>query len=345
MEQDRPGKTVLQNGQAVPSVILKQNAPPETGASGNPCRETGRRWSRERLSAALDRAGEERLLLKAAHYRTELEYTDRRTKPLPGILKALGYSKNKLPFRDLARIATLARLEKTAEQAETEEEGRTRVQALLLGTAGLLPSQRSLTVQHPSIAGLEEAWESLRLSPPQSFPAWDRFKVRPGNHPVRRIMAFSYLFFRLRSRGGLFALPDILRRNSASQARRDMESALTISVPGYWEDHFDFNSARPGLGPVLLGRERAMEICINVILPFALAWSRKTGEPEPGRRALEAYSRYPGGSANSLVRHMLDQLSVPSGTAGTARRRQGLIHVYKTLCTRGKCRECEFGKG
>jgi hypothetical protein len=40
---------------------------------------------------------------------------------------------------------------------------------------------------------------------------------------------------------------------------------------------------------------------------------------------------------------MMVQLGVSSSLINSARRQQGLIHIYRTLCTQGKCSSCPLG--
>ena len=89
-----------------------------------------------------------------------------------------------------------------------------------------------------------------------------------------------------------------------------------------------------------LGRGRAAVIVINVLLPFAAARGRLNSNPELSAKAMEIYRHYPALADNALQRHMANQLGTGRYLAGTARRQQGLLHIYKTLCSQGRCREC-----
>ena len=44
---------------------------------------------------------------------------------------------------------------------------------------------------------------------------------------------------------------------------------------GYWAGRFDFGKGYPGLNKWLIGRTRAAEIVINILLPFIHAWGKK----------------------------------------------------------------------
>ena len=345
LEQDRAGKTMLENGQAVPTVILGRYVHPESSnplpGSAWPCQGTALKWDPENLIQALDQAGESRLELRAARYQKDWSPAEAGQRFYEGLLEALGYAKNKLPFLELAGRAPLKRLEDMIHRENAAESGLIRMQALLLGMAGLLPSQRSPDYMRTEYTDhLESEWSQLAPVSAPPYPHWELFKVRPGNYPVRRIAALSHWLYRYRESGITSALLDLVRRTPCGPAHIALESALFVTAEGYWADHYNFGLPHPEAGPVVLGRERAAEIIINVVLPFSLAWSRMSADPELGSRAREIYAHYPRLEINSLERHMLNQLALRPRQINSARRQQGLIHIYQTLCTRGKCGEC-----
>ena len=94
------------------------------------------------LAGFLDRAGDERFLAKAAEFRADLAQADSGQLLYCGIMGALGYSRNKVPYLELADRLPLATMESVVSGTASNKECITRLQALLIGTAGLLPSQR-----------------------------------------------------------------------------------------------------------------------------------------------------------------------------------------------------------
>ena len=89
--------------------------------------------SLEAIGKALDRAGMDRFINRAAICQQQQEGNDVDSLLYEGIMEALGYSRNREPFRELAQNAQLAAL-----VGQPPEE----IQAALFGVAGLLPSQR-----------------------------------------------------------------------------------------------------------------------------------------------------------------------------------------------------------
>ena len=73
---------------------------------------------------------------------------------------------------------------------------------------------------------------------------------------------------------------------------------------------------------------------------FYIAYSQAMLQPELEQKAFDIFRHYPAPAENSLEKHMRKQLGIPPSTAATAQKRQGLLHIYKTLCTQGKCNIC-----
>ncbi|HET6478389.1 MAG TPA: DUF2851 family protein, partial [Dehalococcoidales bacterium] len=127
------------------------------------------------------------------------------------------------------------------------------------------------------------------------------------------------------------------------QAYRALEAAMMVTASGYWKTHYDFGSYSRNIAPALIGSSRAAAIVINVILPFAYAWSILSRQPELAARCQAIFTTYPKPGANAIERHMSKQLGRSRVPINSAPRQQGLIHIYKTLCTQGKCSVCPLG--
>ncbi len=81
-----------------------------------------------------------------------------------------------------------------------------------------------------------------------------------------------------------------------------------------------------------------------MLLPFTLAWSEYISQPELGEKVTALYHHYPALAVNSVEKHMRSQLGLDRRLVNSARRQQGLLHVYRTLCTRGRCQHCGLGQ-
>ena len=123
-----------------------------------------------------------------------------------------------------------------------------------------------------------------------------------------------------------------------------LEKGILVTTDDYWASHFDFNLGNHIKSPTLLGTERADDIIVNIILPFTFAWGKFTSQPELVRKALSLYYGYPKLGINAVERHMNNQLGLTNNLSIPAQRQQGLIHIYKTLCTQGKCNCCRLNQ-
>jgi len=346
--------TKLQNGREVPVLALHKyiktpvnrwlNLASSRPALSVPCLEVGRRRNTSAIVEFLDRAGEERFLAKVARFQRDLTQMEASESLYQGIMGALGYTKNKLPMLKLARSLPLATLQSMTQGKISEPECLARLQALLLGTAGLLSSQRQNRHQEDEgwIDKLEGLWTASGHTKAISEDEWHLFKVRPNNFPPRRIAAMSYLILRYRERGMVEEVVNMINETPVSQGYLRLEKGFMVTANGYWANHFDFglNSHNS----TLLGRWRAADIIVNVLLPFTFAWSKLNSQPEVGRRAFDLYCSYPKLGVNTVERHMIKQLELNSRLVNSAQRQQGLIHIYTTLCRQGRCQCCRLSQ-
>lgn len=355
---DTEATITLQNGQKIPTLALHKFFKRQTDQDANfiyssnkrhmPCRQAVNRWNCGIIGELLDVAGEERFLAKVAEFQSAIAQTEASQSLYQGIMVALGYTKNKHPLLELAHRMPLYRLESIASGEASDAECLAQQQALLLGVAGLLPSQRSSWQEMGKpdddwIEKLEKLWASFRQSDTMSEDDWHFFKVRPSNFPVRRIVAMSHLLLRYREKGILAELVNKLGEAPADTGYHALEKALRVTTDGYWASHLDFGIPSRMSIPALLGEGRAADIVVNILLPFAAARGRLTSRPGLALKAFDLYRHYPRLAVNTVERHMRKQLGISHYLVNSAQRQQGLLHIYKTLCSQGKCHRCPIG--
>jgi hypothetical protein len=244
----------------------------------------------------------------------------------------------------LAKRVPLSRLALAVPAELPDAECLVRYQALLLGTAGLLPSPpgqcRESYICEAWLDRLESAWATLGETAAMSAGDWHSFKVRPGNSPRRRLAAMSYLLCRFREEGLLAVMVRQVERAAADGDYRGLKEWLLVNADGFWAENMDFGLPSRGVVPALLGESRAGVIVVNVLLPFAVAWGQVASHAGLEEKAMSIYHRYPPLAVNTLERHMRRQLGISRVLVNSARRQQGLIYIYKTFCSQGKCPEC-----
>jgi hypothetical protein len=249
--------------------------------------------------------------------------------------RALGYAHNSQQFVSLAGLLTMEEIELRAGR-----DGRQRL-ALLMGAAGMLPSQRDnncLPAPDDETEEMEYRWRAVCRG--MGSIHWREWKVRgmrPANHPARRLAALSGLL-----ESGIIVeiievWPGLLGSLPVSIALNRMEAGFWVEKDGYWERHYDFGRAmaRPC---ALLGSRRAGEIVVNALLPMLLALARSRGESAPAEAVLNAYINCPPRGDNEITRYM--RLVLPVEGATGACSQQGLMGIYHRFCRSKECPSC-----
>ncbi|MGD2065209.1 MAG: DUF2851 family protein [Dehalococcoidia bacterium] len=337
MWHDCDSTTLLQNGNEVPMICLAMTLRQQAYLLPYrlPCSRITDRLNRHTVTKVLNNAGEQRFKQKAMHFRTELKEKEVGQVLFRGIMRALGYAKNTRPFENLAGRLPLNYIECS--------KGVALKQALLLGTAGLLPSQRwqGRFAGEKEVQELEQLWQSTNKEiETMKQSDWSFSHIYPNNSPVRRIIALSHLLERYSEKKLLTSMLQLVKEASRFGGHRVLERGLSVACDGYWLDHFDFNVTSKTRRSAILGNSKVSEIIVNVVLPFAYAWGELTVDPQTTENAVELYCNYPKLSENCLTYHMKEQLGLGESFDLTACRKQGLIHIFKNYCCEGRCGQC-----
>jgi hypothetical protein len=270
-----------------------------------------------------------------------------------GIAEALGYDKNQEPFRKLADLLPIDLL--FAElRAGREDAPEVLLDALLFGAAGFLAEEN--TMRESAIAAFvaprKKMWEELRHTlqlRPLRMEAWHFFRLRPPNFPTRRLAALGQLilkFYRLGILEHLAATVQALG-NEPKKLTRELLQYFICPAQGLWLSHYALHerrlAARAPLGD-LLGRERARDILVNVVLPGLWFYFRAADNAVLQNQVQEAYGLLPRLQENQITRAMRAQLArkfpVSAKLGKSARGQQGLIYLQKLYCRPLRCGDC-----
>jgi len=346
MWHDRNSTTLSQSGKPIPLLCLSKALRHQAYLLPYtlPCFSILDHIGRHTLKKILDTAGEQRFKQKAMHFQAHI--LGPALRPLSfgevagqvlfrGIMRALGYAKNTKPFEDLADRMPLNLIE--------SREGLAMKQALLLGTAGLLPSQRwqEELFREKEARELEQTWQSASQEvKTMKESAWNLSHIYPNNSPVRRIIAHSYLIERYSDRGLLAGILQLVKDAPLAGRHSVLEKGLIVTGDGYWRDHFDFGVRAKTKMSAILGNSKADEIAVNVVLPFAFSWGELTSEPKLTENTMDLYRNYPRLAENCITSHMAKQLGLKELLGFTACHQQGLIHIFRHYCREGRCGQC-----
>ena len=308
--------------------------------------------------------GERRLRKKAAQLLAAIEVLGAEQALYAALLDALGYSQNREPFRQLSEGLPWSVVAKLL-RGKSDAVGRG--EALFLGAAGLLPSQRDTTPrvrtasprrgttcrastdhERTYVEQIEARWRQFRLEPVAAASAWQRRGVRPVNAPARRVAAAGMLCARFAQTGPVQACLALRDAEDRPQPMGRMVAMFSpdASASPYWAAHCDVGVPLRGGPQRLVGAERAREILTNVMLPFLIAYGEHTNDAANSDWAINLFRRAPAAGMNRLIRAMRDDVFSlpPRYVSMTAARQQGLLHIYHTWCREKRCDACAVGQ-
>lgn len=321
---------------------------------------------RETTSWLLDLAGDDFLQLKADRWAEVTRRAGYDELLYRGMMEALGYRGNQLPFLKLAERLPLRRLKRSIEGVPPPQ-AALRLQAIAFRVANLWRDKR---VGDPSLdeatrdylrqleeSGAEQA-EELAGQGAADLP-WSFSGIRPANSPLRRLAGMSD-FLALHLKEGLFR--PFLKEMQALGAKRSprepdypkvfrswMEILSTPSLIDYWSHRYAFRGKRLSRSTRLIGPERAAVIIVNVILPLSLLYAQRRRESPLEEVVRGLYRSLPRLGDNATLRFMRarllgKELEGRPPFLSNARRQQGLLQLYRDHCSPqgGDCQGCEF---
>ncbi len=286
-----------QSGTEAPVAALPGGRPDAVAAAPSPALDLpGPRG----LEDLLDRAGADRFIARSDGFRAELASDTADQVLYRALMEALGYASNRKPFRRLASLVPISAL-----SALKREPPRTRelcARAMLLSASGMLPRAGDET-ERRELRRLARLLPSGRA---MSSSQWRTFRVRPANHPLRRIEGAALLFARFAESGPASALERLMDAGGG----RLLTERLTV--------------------PSLIGRGRASDMVVNVVLPFMHAYGGVRGSEAIVKRSARLYQEHPALHDNEVTTEMRRLLNAPAAAAG-AMRQQGLLHLYRRM--------------
>jgi hypothetical protein len=241
--------------------------------------------------------------------------------------ETLGYGGNSLPMKLLAQRAPIAGLRVNQDQAE----------AILLGTAGFLDPDlhnRAPADTQEYLLDLWQTWWKIRPNheaPESRRPAWKTSGQRPANHPHRRT-------------GGLSVLvknwPEFRRLALAAPFRvKPLTDFLHSLRHDFWSHHHTLTSERSGSAISVFGKNLALELSANHLIPLAL---------HENRFSFKDYHKLRHSAINQKLKRCGIRLFGSEEVAKPWLRRlshqQALLQVYHDFCLEDftACENCLF---
>ncbi len=228
---------------------------PIGGLGDTPCARDFLATGAADLLRVIGRAGDARLALKAAAMEARFAALPPGEVLYAALLDALGYSANRAPMAALAAALPLQRLERAVLAAPISEREQTAA-ALLLGTGGFLALPYPSFL--PTAEHLRDRWLAHGDGSSLDRAAWETARVRPANHPARRLLALAALLANGGAAAGLIATclaPLIHYPDEPRMIVRALRQ--TLRPPSrFLPDH-----------RTPIGADRAGEIAVNAVIP------------------------------------------------------------------------------
>ena len=278
------------------------------------------------------------------------------------IYQAFGYSKNKVPFGNLADLLPVEKLWNLLWN-DPPNIAQRKCDAYLFGTAGLLPSQTNIDLNSFSaddrsyVVDLETFWQEFphkNKIKPLKTESWLFFRLRPQNFPTRRLAAASIFVLRFLNEGFVGSFEKLIKNcnQNPKLATQELVNSLKVEATDFWANHFSFSASDNSNSTALkieliIGTDRARDIVVNVVLPVMIAYSREISDSFLEILLKQIYAQFPNLSENELTRFMRQQLfddqkggkNIIKGVL----QQQGLIQLQNVVCGEDDCRNCLDG--
>ncbi|GAN32350.1 MAG: DUF2851 family protein [Candidatus Brocadia sp. AMX2] len=310
----------------------------------------------------LDYAGDERILQKAKRYERWLEKGTFEQVLYEAVMESLGYKNNKEPFFTLASRLPLEDIRYVIPEDASAQKKKKNMQSLLLGMAGLLPQQRNKKPTDDKetanyINDIEHAWNEIQKKinrDPLTKNDWSYAGIRPANFPERRIAAIANILSECSSLSIFRYLLSVLEKVENYQEERkiikrlveDIQSIFLGISDSYWSYHYTWYGKKLAKPVKLLGKERASNIFINVIIPILLIYARKHSNTKIEKVLHLTYRNYTPLPDTSVTKFMgnriFGQPNVSKKIINSVRRQQGLYQIFKDFCENDNmsCNKC-----
>lgn len=252
------------------------------------------------------------------------------------LFAGLGYAKNDGPMQTLARRTPPSVLRSLSTPQERE--------ALLLGTAGLLPTPGDLLDADRATAdytmALRDSFRRLRVRydvAPMASTAWTFFRLRPNNFPSLRIAQAAAWYA---AEGLLRDEPIPTLRSALGQEKpvTALRDALGAAPPDFWRTHYHLRKRAAEHDPTL-GTSRRDTLLVNAVVPVLLRDADQRDDAAQAEAALEVLRALPP-SQDHVIRRFQDLGTDPD----SAYEAQGLHELYRNYCSAGGCLECRIGQ-
>ncbi len=261
------------------------------------------------------------------------------------LFEALGYTQNKHSMLKLSRLAELSFLKKIGRDENYLE----KIQAVLFRISGLLttPIETEDNEMNEFQNRLSAYWNELKTLYDSEYldeTDWHFFRMRPQNFPTVRIAAGAYFIDKILNGNLISELVDLIKSTKSNKKIiSEIRNAFVLKSFSVWKNHYVFYKKSKSEIRYLVGLSRADEIIVNVLLPFLALYFKVFQLNDYYKRVLKLFTIYEQKSEYTIVSEIAPILGLQNLTHRTLFI-HGILHLYRSYCSKGKCSECEIGK-
>ena len=239
------------------------------------------------------------------------------------LARAFGAKLNADPMGQLARTIPLKLLQK-------HRGNLFQIEALLLGTAGLLPPPDCIDdyairlTKEFDFLGAKYNLPEKAVGP----QVWKFMRLRPANFPTVRLAQLAWL---IDQQPSIFSL--LIHAKSIEEYRK----LLSANQSGYWETHYVWGKVAAAPVPSL-GQQALDNLLINAAVPLLVCYAQERDQPAALDRAIALLENLPA-EQNQIISIYTDL----GQKITSAFDSQGAIEWYTQFCTQHQCLRCNVG--
>jgi len=259
------------------------------------------------------------------------------------IFEALGYSQNKNIMLKLSQNVDLKFLKSVLKKYDI-----LTLEAIYFYVGGLIPDVENIKDEKTSeyVRTLHTKWLNVKDKYDKKYfheNEWHFFKLRPQNFPTIRIaggakIAHQIIFGNLT----MTLFKKIKEIHNFDVLIKSVRNLFIVKSDEFWTDHFVFDKKTNDKVNYLVGKNRADEIFVNVILPFAYVYFNSFGKKDLAEKVLKIYTYSDLSTENSLVNEISSSLNLKEVNKKSVIY-QGMIELFRTYCSKGQCMNCKIG--
>jgi len=338
--------TISEDGTKIPILILQDNLDPQVnklwkkygGKSFDtrqietiPCRLSDNLKTEPELLKTLSYFGKTRFKRKSKRFSAELFNSDFNQIIYKGIMEALGYSKNKIPFLKLASDFSYKKLQSFSKILNSP----TELFCLLVIKSGIdLPKYNYKFINDEILDLYKKMKYKLGYDLTNGMSSsynWNFFRLRPTNHPLYRMWQISPFLY------------SILNKNLANKIFSIFSVSQKKSIKyNQFKQNFYNLINKSDKKRQKVGRYRCDDIFVNIILPVGYIYAETLDYGKLKSIIKNTYFNLSKLSENYITKYIRSRLqdNIKNSRKIKLIHQQGMIQLYYRFCNHHDCENC-----